>query len=139
MALFLFTEVATTLGVQPDRAARLLEALDIVGGNPTVGTISTSGLYTAPTVIPAANVLTIKARSTAFPTQFASTSLTIVRKYPWLWSVYPSSLVVGNYQVSFNGANFAPDSQALANGQPVTVRSTDPRLLAQTQGVRFQP
>src|SRR5688500_10464636 len=25
--------VATTLGVQPDRAARLLEALDIVGGN----------------------------------------------------------------------------------------------------------
>lgn len=92
---------------------------DIVGGNASIGTISPSGLYTAPAVIPAANVLTIKARSTAFPAQFASTSLTLIRKYPWLWGVSPSPLLVGNYQVSFNGANFAPDSQALANGQPV--------------------
>ena len=89
---------------------------DIPGGNATLGTISTSGKYTPPAAAPAANVVTIKARSTAFPSSFASTPLTITRKYPWLWSVYPSSLQVGPFEVSFNGANFAPDSKALANG-----------------------
>ncbi|MBL9128629.1 MAG: hypothetical protein JNL97_13325, partial [Verrucomicrobiales bacterium] len=89
---------------------------DIPGGNASLGSIGPSGLYTPPVVPPVPSVVTITARSTAYPSSFASTPLTITRKYPWLWSVSPSSLVVGNYQVSFNGANFAPDSKALANG-----------------------
>ena len=93
---------------------------DIAGGDATVGTISASGLYQAPASAPAANVVTVKAKSTAFPATFGTASLTITRKYPWLWSVSPSKLPTGPYVVSFNGANFAPDSQALANGVPVT-------------------
>ena len=89
---------------------------DIQGGNAQLGTISTTGLYQAPAVAPANNVLTIKARSTAYPTSFASTSLTVTRKYPWLWGVTPSTLQVGNYQISLNGANFASDAVVLANG-----------------------
>ncbi|MBL9138434.1 MAG: DUF1800 domain-containing protein [Verrucomicrobiales bacterium] len=89
---------------------------DIVGGNTTIGTISAAGLYQAPTVAPAANVVTVKARSTAFPTSVGSATLTITRRYPWLWSVSPSPLTTGNYTVRLNGANFAPDSKALANG-----------------------
>lgn len=89
---------------------------DIVGGNATVGTISGSGLYQAPTTAPAANLVTIRARSTAFPTSVGSAMLTITRRYPWLWSVSPSPLTTGTYTVRLNGANFAPDSKALANG-----------------------
>lgn len=92
---------------------------NVQGGDATVGTISATGLYKPPMVIPAINVLTISARSTAYPTSVGSTLLTLTRPYPWLWSVSPSKLPVGNYQVSFNGGNFAPDSQAMANGVDV--------------------
>jgi hypothetical protein len=37
---------------------------DITGGNATVGTVSATGLYTAPAVPPANNVVTVKATST---------------------------------------------------------------------------
>ncbi len=93
---------------------------DIVGGNAMLGTISAAGLYTPPAVAPTPNTLTIKATSTAFADKFTSTTLKVTRKYPWLWSIAPSQLRTGNFEVSFNGANFAPDSQALLNGMPVT-------------------
>ncbi|MCC7373752.1 MAG: DUF1800 family protein [Verrucomicrobiales bacterium] len=89
---------------------------DIQGGNATLGTISGQGLYVAPAVAPANNALTIKVQSTAYPTSFKTTTLTVIRKYPWLWGVSPSSLQVGNYLISLNGANFAPDAVVQANG-----------------------
>jgi len=89
---------------------------DIPGGNASVGTISATGLYQPPTVIPAVNVVAIKARSVPYPSSSGSAKLTITRQYPWLWSVNPAKLSVGSYEVSFNGANFAPDSVAQANG-----------------------
>ncbi len=88
---------------------------DVPGGNATLGTISASGLYQAPAVAPANSVLTIKAQSTAYPTSFKTTTLTVTRKYPWLWGVNPSTLQVGNFQVSLNGANFTPDAVVQAN------------------------
>ena len=91
----------------------------IAGGDGTVGTISATGFYKPPAVIPASNVVTIAATSTAFPAQIGTATLTITRPYPWLWSASPTSVAVGNYKVTFNGANFAPDSKALANGVPV--------------------
>jgi len=89
---------------------------DVQGGNATFGTISSGGLYQAPAVAPANSVLTIKAQSTAFPGSFKTTTLTVTRKYPWLWGVSPSALQVGNFQVSLNGANFTPDAVVRANG-----------------------
>ncbi len=89
---------------------------DLQGGSAQLGTITAAGLYTAPATAPANCVLTIKAQSTAFPGSFKTTSLTVTRTYPWLWSASPSSLQVGNYSVSFNGSGFAPDSVAQADG-----------------------
>lgn len=89
---------------------------DIPGGNATFGTINASGLYQAPANAPTNSVLIIKAQSTAYPSSYKTTTLTITRPYPYLWSVSPSSLQVGNYSVSFNGANFTPDSVGVANG-----------------------
>ena len=50
---------------------------DIPGGDANVGTISTNGLYKPPTQAPMNSVGTVKAQSTAYPSSFASTSLTI--------------------------------------------------------------
>lgn len=91
----------------------------MVGGNATLGTISAAGVYSAPAQAPTNSVVTVTARSTAYPTSFASTTLAITRKYPWLWSGSPSSVPVGNFQISFSGANLTPDAVLLANGQPI--------------------
>lgn len=102
---------------------------DIPGGDATVGTISATGLYQPPAVIPAANIFTIKARSAAYPASVGSATLTVTKKYPWLWSVSPSKLQTGNFSVSFNGSNFAPDSQATANGVDVSTVYMSPTKL----------
>jgi len=112
---------------------------DLPGGNTTFGTISTSGLYKAPAVAPMANSITIKAVSTAYPAAQGSATLTITRKYPWVWSTSPSTAQAGPFEISLNGSNFAPDSQVLADGQPVQTQYFSPTKLvakgmAQTPG-----
>jgi uncharacterized protein (DUF1800 family) len=92
---------------------------NVVGGNSTVGTISATGFYTPPAVIPANNIVTVSAQSTAFPAQIGNAALTITRPTPWLWSASPSSVAVGTYKITFNGSNLTPDTQLLANGVPV--------------------
>ena len=103
--------------ISPNTVAWLVNG--VPGGNETVGTITPQGLYKPPAVIPSQNLLTITAKSTAFPKSAGSAALTITRAYPWLWSVSPSAIPLGSYSTSFNGSNFARDSQALANGAPV--------------------
>jgi len=49
----------------------------ITGGNSTLGTISTTGLYTAPTVVPSPPTVTVTAISQASPTAMAPASVTI--------------------------------------------------------------
>jgi hypothetical protein len=51
----------------------------IVGGNSTIGTISTSGVYRAPNSVPNPAVVTVSATSNADPTKSATVSVTIVR------------------------------------------------------------
>src|SRR5476649_1880650 len=58
---------------------------NIPGGDNTVGTVSATGLYKPPAIIPANNVLSVSAKSTAFPAQVGTASLTLTRPYPWLW------------------------------------------------------
>lgn len=75
------------------------------GGNATTGTISTSGMYTAPTTIPNPSSVTVKAIAQADTTKTASATVTIVI------GVSPSvaNLLVGGQQQQFT-----------ATGAPVT-------------------
>jgi hypothetical protein len=50
---------------------------DTAGGNTTLGTVSTAGLYTAPANIPSSNPVTVKATSAADSTQFSSATVTV--------------------------------------------------------------
>jgi serine protease len=64
---------------------------NIAGGNPTFGTISSAGLYTAPAVIPSSPTVTVTAVSAADPTQSGSASVTIA---PISVSVSPAAATV---------------------------------------------
>jgi hypothetical protein len=52
----------------------------ILGGNATVGRISSTGLYTAPNTVPSPAGVTVAAVSAADPTKSASAAVTITRK-----------------------------------------------------------
>lgn len=95
------------------------EVNGIKGGNTTVGTISTSGLYTPPAVIPSVNSVTIAARSTSRTSVVGSTKLTLTRQVPTLSSVTPTPITVGAYAESLSGSKFASDSKVLVNGTAV--------------------
>ena len=62
----------------------------VVGGNSTDGTISTAGLYTAPTTIPGSGAITITAVPTADTTKSASATITIANPI----SVSPKNALV---------------------------------------------
>jgi len=53
------------------------EVNSIVGGNATVGTISTSGVYTAPATVPSPSTVTVEAVSAADQTVMSSTNVAI--------------------------------------------------------------
>ena len=92
----------------------------IVGGNATIGTVSSTGLYAAPAVAPVPSVLAVRATSTAYPSKFGEATLTVTRPTPWVWSVSPSPVPAGNFSLRLNGANFKPDAQVRLNGMPLT-------------------
>src|SRR5690349_8246056 len=50
---------------------------DVVGGNSTIGTVSTSGLYTAPAAAPSPNTVNVTATSAADTSKSASASVTV--------------------------------------------------------------
>jgi hypothetical protein len=52
----------------------------IAGGNGTVGTISSTGLYKAPNTVPHPADVTVSAASNADPTKTAAASVTIVKR-----------------------------------------------------------
>lgn len=93
----------------------------VVGGNSTYGTITPAGVYTAPAVPPAANVITVAATSTAYPDISGSATLTITHPQPYIWSSYPSKVAAGPVSLTLNGAGFIPTSTASINNQPMTV------------------
>ena len=67
------------------------EVNGMTGGNSTVGTVSGSGVYTAPLIVPNPAVVTVTAVSAANPVLPGSTQLTIVPVIPVSVSVSPLS------------------------------------------------
>lgn len=95
---------------------------DIADGNSTVGTISASGLYTAPDIPPVPNSVTIKAVSTVDHTRTATTSLTVSNPAPVISSIAPANIIVGgaDTELTVKGSNFTPQSQVLLAGTNLT-------------------
>ena len=67
----------------------------VAGGNATAGTISATGLYTAPAALPGQNPVQIVATSVASPATKATTYVNILSLGPLITSVSPNPLPTG--------------------------------------------
>jgi hypothetical protein len=91
----------------------------VAGGNSTVGTINTTGLYTAPGVPPSPNAVTVTATSAADTNSSASASVAIMNPAPTLTGISPANLAAGSSDttVTLTGGGFAEQSVVEANGK----------------------
>jgi uncharacterized protein (DUF1800 family) len=83
------------------------------------GSISSTGLYTAPTAMPANSAVTITATLGALPSVTASYKLTLVNPVPRITSNMPATLTGTSNAVSLWGVGIVPGSVVLVNGSPV--------------------
>jgi hypothetical protein len=82
------------------------------GGNSTVGTISSAGVYIAPDAPPSPNSVTITATSLADPTRSGNATVTVVNPAPVLYSISPDAATAGDADttLSVGGADFTAQS-----------------------------
>jgi uncharacterized protein DUF1800 len=104
----------------------------IIGGNSTFGTVSTAGLYAAPAVVPANNAVTVAATSTADAMKFGTVTITVTQPPVYLWSISPTSVPVGPFTISLNGANFGANSVVNFGGAPLATTLLSPTGLRAT-------
>ncbi|HEU0124460.1 MAG TPA: DUF1800 family protein [Bryobacteraceae bacterium] len=110
-------------------AAVLWSVNGIAGGNTAVGTVSNTGLYQAPAAAPTPSMVRIRATSTAYPEKYGESVVTLIRPAPWIWSVSPSPIPSGNFDIRLNGANYKPDAQVRLNGMPLMTTYLSPTSL----------
>ncbi|MGD1107983.1 MAG: IPT/TIG domain-containing protein, partial [Terracidiphilus sp.] len=106
---------------------------EIAGGNATVGTISSAGVYTAPAVVPNPYTVQITSSIAKYPTAApGSVSIQVWNPIPVLGTVTPNGFSEGSTTVIVNGSQFVYGAQISWNGAFVTttyVSSTE--LVAQ--------
>ena len=104
----------------------------VIGGSSTYGTISTNGLYQAPMTVPAANSVSVQATSTADSSKFGAVTLQVTQPPVQLWSTSPTSVAVGSFTISLNGANFGANSVVNFGGTPIATTLLSPTGLKAT-------
>jgi uncharacterized protein (DUF1800 family) len=109
------------------------EVNNVVGGSATTGTISASGLYTAPAVMPSNTSITITAISAASAS--ASNSITEALQNPVPVVSSSTATQVGstlNYTVIVTGSGFVPSSIIEVNGVAQTTTYVSATQLSTT-------
>lgn len=92
----------------------------IVGGNSSVGTINSSGLYTAPANINSTSV-TVGAAASANPPTPGTASVTLQNPAPTVTSITPTQINTGWNSFVINGRNFVTSSSATFGTQTLAV------------------
>jgi len=88
----------------------------VTGGNPSLGTISDTGLYTAPATNP--GPITVQA-TVGNPPVSGDATVTWLNPTPSITSFGPSAVNIGTFSVTVNGRGFVSGSQVLLNGSSV--------------------
>jgi len=96
----------------------------------TAGSITSTGLYTAPTSMPASGTATVQATGTGG----TGTALVTMQNYPapTVSSVTPSALPLGTVTATISGAGFTPQSTVMLGGTPLTVTGASATSLSVT-------
>jgi IPT/TIG domain len=127
------------LGTQAQFTATVLGAANqsvtwgvdgVVGGNATVGTISSSGLYTAPVT---AGTHTITATSN-FDGSAGAATVTVLNQVavPVLTDVEPRLLTIGPFSLTLTGVGFVPGAQVFFGSSSLTTTFVSPTQLTAT-------
>ena len=105
----------------------------VEGGNAQYGTISSSGLYTAPAVIPTPDTVVITSSSNMYPSApQGKVSVAIWNPIPVIASVTPSGFTEGTTTVTVDGSKFIYGAQISWNGAVVsTTYISSTELVAQ--------
>ena len=90
------------------------------GGSATLGTVSASGNYTAPAVLPNPNALTITATSAAVTTASASSAVTLMNPTPTLSGTNPASVGTGSFSITLTGTKFISGAQVMLGSTALT-------------------
>ena len=91
----------------------------VVGGNATTGTISASGLYSAPASLPNSNAITVTAAS-ADSSASATSNVTLWNATPVISNVTPATFSAGAYTLTVTGSDFVSGAQVLFGGAAVS-------------------
>jgi hypothetical protein len=91
----------------------------VAGGSAATGTISASGLYTAPASLPNSNAITVTAASVADSSASATSNVTLWNATPALSNVTPTTFNTGTYTLTVTGSNFVSGAQVLFGGAAV--------------------
>jgi hypothetical protein len=108
----------------------------VLGGNATVGTIDSTGLYHAPATPPGQNPVMLTATSTAMPNVSGSTYAYIVPAGPTITAVTPNPLPSGSYNVTVTGAGFLSGASIMFGGVQVSTSFVNSTTLS---GPVYQP
>jgi IPT/TIG domain len=92
----------------------------VVGGNATTGTISASGLYSAPASLSNSNAITVTAASAADSSASATSNVTLWNATPVISNVTPATFSAGAYTLTVTGSDFVSGAQVLFGGAAVS-------------------
>jgi hypothetical protein len=92
---------------------------DTPGGSSALGTIDSSGKYTAPSALPSPNTVTIKATSSADSSKSSTSAVTLLNPTPVLTGISPASTNLGNFSLSITGSNFVSGAKVLLSNSPI--------------------
>jgi uncharacterized protein (DUF1800 family) len=88
----------------------------VVGGNATLGTINSEGLYTAPASLPSTLSIAITATSVANSLISGEAAVSLENPIPVIQSAQPNPVTVGNFSLNLSGSKFVKGAQVLLNG-----------------------
>src|SRR5271166_1746936 len=92
----------------------------VAGGNTTVGTVDTKGLYKAPANLPNPNTVKVTATSVADTRASGSATTTLEYPIPTVASLSPQTVNVGNFALTVTGTNFVHGAAVVFGGQLLT-------------------
>jgi hypothetical protein len=101
----------------------------VAGGNATVGTISSTGLYKAPANLPGQNPVQITAKA---GTAKASTYVNILAMGPTITSVSPNPLGTGTVNVSIQGSGFQAGATVMIGTVQMSTLTVAPGVVTAT-------
>jgi hypothetical protein len=93
---------------------------DTAGGSSALGTIDSSGKYSAPASLPSPNTVSIKATSSADTSKSSTSSVTLMNPTPVLTGISPASTNLGNFSLTITGSNFVSGAQVLLSNSAIS-------------------